>query len=297
MMLARLLIVGCSSVAWVCAFEYTPFPVPGTEGADAAPIQPSITAGNGITLTIAQRRPATSSLSGGVEVIYERLVVACDAMDFSQSAVGGVGESVLDHGRVSSGPKGPTPDRVRFDSRGTRIPTIGFRGLLTPASALLERLPAVAPAAPQGAGPTAATRVTYRLVMHQLGDWSGDLRGKGGEWMSFAGWGERAEVELDAAVLDRGLGQPRLRSIKLHGAADGKRRAELRRLGPAAGGAASATAAATPAVAAPAADITLLATWIHVQFDERGEASRVDVHDDVKATGNVADLFSPLSGQ
>src|SRR4051812_12853961 len=100
--------------------EIAPPPkVVGAIDPDAAPQLVTVSAGNGISLSIRSQQPTVSQLSGGVVIGYEKVRIAADAMDFSQSLFPGTSASVLDEGRIMPGAKGPTPDRVLFDTRET----------------------------------------------------------------------------------------------------------------------------------------------------------------------------------
>src|SRR2546429_7750646 len=45
----------------------------------------TISAPKGISVNIASDQPSTTSLAGGPKITYEKIVLAADAMDFSQS--------------------------------------------------------------------------------------------------------------------------------------------------------------------------------------------------------------------
>jgi hypothetical protein len=182
----------------------------------------TISAGNGMSLSIRSQQPTVSQLTGGVVLGYEKIKVAADAMDFSQSLFPGTSASVLDEGRMNPGPKGPTPDRVLFDTRETQLPRIGFHGTLTPASAHIRRLPSD-PALPKTA--------RYSVLLTALGDFSGSLLSHG-DWYPFEGWADHADVDLSAQVGEHGLGEWTIRTITLYGAEQPKRKAMLRRLNP-----------------------------------------------------------------
>jgi hypothetical protein len=153
---------------------------------------------------------------------YEKIRIAADAMDFSQSVFPGTTTGVLEEGRINPGAKGPTPDRVLFDTRETQLPRVGFRGTLTPASAHIRRLP------PDPATPKTAR---YRVLLTSLGDFSGSLLSHG-DWFPFEGWADHADLDLSAKVSERGLSEWTMRSITLFGSEQPKRKAMLRRLAP-----------------------------------------------------------------
>ncbi|MBA2481067.1 MAG: hypothetical protein H0V44_10410 [Planctomycetes bacterium] len=227
-----------------------------TEGVMAE--QLSISAGKGINISLASQKPSTSQLSGGVRLQYEHVVIASETLDFSQSEFADSTLSILSEGRLLAGPNGPTPERILFDTRETRLPRIGFRGMLNPIAAHITRKEPESP----------STRLAYfRILLVGLGEFSGDLRVKA-KWSPHEGWADQAIIEAVADVTDKGLSTPRLRSITFLGSEQPKRLAEIVRP---AQEVKSAGESGTPRVF----DMKALGSQITVQFNELGELSNI----------------------
>ncbi len=268
------------------AFEFTnpPKDVSGSEdGPDkvavAVPLV-TISAPKGISVNIASDQPSTTSLAGGPKITYEKIVLAADAMDFSQSTFPGTTTSVLDHGRILSGPDGPKPDRVILDTRLTELPRMGFHGLLTPVSAHITRLE------PEAKAPLVAH---YRILLTSLGDFSGDLR-NGSEWLPHEGWADHGEIDAIGEITENGLSNLRPHSITLYGSdKQGDkpiRKAVVRRLGQQVQG--------KQADAAGAKDKTVemqaFGSKIVVLFSDDGKLGNIMLGDDAEVTGDLMPL-------
>jgi hypothetical protein len=230
-------------------------PAPTAETAMAE--QLSISAGKGINISLTSQKPSTSQLSGGVRLQYEKVVVAGESLDFSQSEFADSKLSVLSEGRLLAGPNGPTPDRILFDTRESRMARVGFRGVLTPVAAHITRQEPEAP----------NTRLAaFRVLLVGLGAFSGDLRVKD-KWLPHEGWADHAVLEAVADVTEKGLANPRLRSITFFGSDQPKRLAEIMR---------PAQEVKTGGDSAVKAyDMKALGSQISVQFNEQGELSNI----------------------
>jgi hypothetical protein len=246
---------------------------------DAAAQLVTISAGNGMSLSIRSQQPTVSQLTGGVVLGYEKVKIAADAMDFVQSVFPGTATAILDEGRMNPGAKGPTPDRVLLDTRETQLPRIGFHGTLTPASAHILRLP------PDPALPKTAR---YRVLLTSLGDFSGSLLSHG-DWFPFEGWADHADVDLSAEVGDRGLGEWTIRTITLYGAEQPKRKAMLRRLNPPTLGPEPEAQSSVDRAKNAAAEVR--SSTIVISFLENGDS---DIHFGGDTEGNlIGDLLPP----
>ncbi len=239
-----------------------------------------------------------SKLFGGVDLTYEGAEVACDRLAYWQTALKGAKRSFLDHARIDSGPDGRDPDHVIFDSRKATLPQLGFRGLMTPVSVEVVRQPVepLPPAKPISAAtptpahapkppsadpvvagspaPVLATGlVPFRVLLHRLGDFSGELQTAEG-WAPYVGWADEAELVLVGDVVETGVAKPRFRSLVLtgHAAQDGqpRKRARLQRLKQP-----IADAAATKVLKAEAIDWAIESLTITVTFTPEGRLERV----------------------
>jgi hypothetical protein len=261
--LTRVLLAWPLAAALCAAETVPPKTTIGAIDPDAAPQLVTVTAGNGISLSIRSQQPTVSQLSGGVVIGYEKVRIAADAMDFSQSLFPGTSASVLDEGRMMPGPKGPTPDRVLFDTRETQLPRIGFRGALRPATAHIHRLP------PDASAPRTAH---FRVLLTALGEFSGSLRIHD-EWYPHEGWADHAEIDAYAQVTERGLGDWVPRTITLFGSDDPKRKAMIRRLAQPTMG--PEPLKPNPAERAKNVEAEVLSSTILVTFGENGDS---DIH-------------------
>ncbi|MBA3710141.1 MAG: hypothetical protein H0W83_15125 [Planctomycetes bacterium] len=220
--------------------------------------QLTISAGKGINISLASQKPSTSQLSGGVRLQYEKVIVAGESLDFSQSEFADSKLSVLSEGRLLGGPNGPTPDHVLFDTRETRLQRVGFRGLLSPIAAHITR---------QAPESVQARVASYRFLLVGLGPFAGELRMKN-KWLPHEGWADHAVMEACADVTEKGLANPRLRSITFFGSDNPKRRAEIMRLGQQMKSGADGTAG-------KAFDMKAFGSQITVQFNEQGDLSNI----------------------
>jgi hypothetical protein len=94
-----------------------------------------------------------------------------------------------------------------LDALATTLPDIGARIRLTPLAVRLRLV------TPHGAGALAH----YRLVLDEVGSFSGDVRDAPDAWHGYAGWARSAEIDLGVPVLDGRLGTPAIRRITFRG--------------------------------------------------------------------------------
>jgi hypothetical protein len=187
--------------------------------ADALPMPDfALEAGSGATLNFKADTP--NVFRGGVRLAWSGLLLHCDNLSFVRTPFAGSREPILAEANLGSGPQGPSEQErpiVVLDSTKATLPTIAFKGRLTPGSLHLTRL-ALDPKRPD--------EVRFSVTFAPLGDFSGQIRDEQG-WKTIAGWAERGEAELIAKVGPKGLVDPRFVSILLMGtspSAEGERR-------------------------------------------------------------------------
>jgi hypothetical protein len=209
--LAMLLVIGMASAGDAPVPQVPAPPVVPAESttaeaaaADAAgPVQPAlitISAGQGGVMSFNEKEP--TKLGGGVKLGYEQVEVLCDHLDYWQSKLPGAKRALLDHARFAPGPDAVDPEHVVFDTRRSRLPQVAFRGLMTPREVEVIR---------QALDPAAPTRAYFRVLLHQLGGFSGDLQTSDG-WAPHGGWAEEAELMVVGDVVPGGVatrGSPR----------------------------------------------------------------------------------------
>ncbi len=195
--------------------ETTPVPTPtpgdphaGPAAGEPARIQPglmTVNAGEGGTYSISDAVP--SKLRGGVEIGYENARIFCDHVDYWQSPLVGVRRSALDRAFFLNGEHAREPEHVIFDTRKCELPTIAFRGLMTPTDVEVRRQPF----------DEEQPKLAHFLVkMHHLGDFAGEMQTSNG-WAPYAGWAEEAEILMATDVVEAGLIKPRFEYVVLHG--------------------------------------------------------------------------------
>lgn len=185
-----------------------PAPTPAPPPSDL-PITSSMTAG-GMQMEVAATpgRPTVTHAIDGVLITYERITIAGDSLTSTSTPVPGSRTAMLDHARIDAGPKGPLPGRIRIDSSKTQLPEIGFRGVLTPASAFIDRLP-IDPATPN--------LLRYQVRLNDLGAFqgevkaSGDSAGHAGAWQPIAGWADHAVLTIAMPLTRSGTAADRRR--------------------------------------------------------------------------------------
>jgi hypothetical protein len=304
-----------------------PVPAGETKPADATPpirLQPaliSVSAKQGGMMSFNEQEP--SKLLGGVRLGYEEVFLLCDHVDYWQSKLLGVKRPALDHASIASGPEAEEPEHVVFDSRATKLPQISFRGVMRPRSveiirqpltaedqarlearrvrekaraetkgAVTSETPAVGKAGQGDAAPAEPpVLVRFRVLLHQFGDFAGDLKTTDG-WAPHFGWAEEAEVTVVCDVLPDGLGNPRFSAIDLTGrpagAGQDKRPARLgRKHIPVAG------AAVQKQLDAEAYDWWAESSHITVQFDDQGRVLRIKTGADYRGEGTPS-LDTPV---
>ena len=205
----------------------------------------TVSAGKGATISFSDQEP--SKLLGGVKIGYELAEVLCDHVHYWQSPLAGSKRSVLDHALFETGPDAYDPEHVIFDTRRSHLPGLSFRGLMTPARVEAVRQPLEPEpdnlkdfetprlgfwrALPPNLWPP--RQAVFRVQLHALGDFSGDLFTASG-WAPYAGWADETEMIIVADITPIGLANARFRTIVLDGRAerDGqpKKGAKLQRL-------------------------------------------------------------------
>ncbi len=239
--------------------------------------------------------------SGGATLTYEAITIAADSMDYTFTPYPGLKAGTLDHARLEPGPKGPLPDHIRIDSRASQLNEIGFRGLLTPVSAEVDRL---------GVDGAPAGMIRYQIRLDQLGDWDGMVRTQGDErselqapgankpaaaahpeWMPLAGWADHALLVMLVPVDKGTTGRRRLESAVFFGAPKG-RLAEVRMLDAPPPGT-EATAAENPKAAhpIPVERGAVLSDRLSLIFNADGTISHIDgineTRGDISALGQL----------
>ena len=186
------------------------------------PVLITVDAGQGGVISFKEKDPST--LLGGVRIGYEHVLVLCDHIEYWQRPLLGVKRTTLDHALIDQGPDSPEPGRVVFDSRASKLPQLAFRGIMQPAQVEIIRQPLKS---------EDKTHVNYRVLMHNLGAFSGDLQTTDG-WAPHAGWAEEVEILAIADIMPGGPANPRFIEVKLIGRPvshpEGKRLARLERL-------------------------------------------------------------------
>jgi hypothetical protein len=231
---------------------------------------------------------AENLLSGAVELRYEQVLLMCDTARWFFSRYPGTEINVLERCHVLSGPTGPKPNEVLFDSLASSLPKLGFRGRLTP-----QRIDAQRQAVPadETTTPGALGLVAHRAVFTGLGDFSGDLRTKSrdgqGEWKGVSGWATTVELLLLSDVTPKGVVNTRLRRLDFHGHPGDEstpaRVAEVHRYDHPIGGASGAELAKEkPAASTKVQKLGLI-------FDDAGQVAKVETVG--WSDGSAANLF------
>jgi len=180
--------------------------VPAPSDASALPPVAHMHAGS-MKMGFMSQHPALTEMINGASITYEKIIILADAINIADSYYPGTTVLTLEHGRISPGPHGPTPNRISFDTRQTQLPRAAFRGLLTPVSALIERQPF---------DPQHPLQVHFKVVMNDLGDFAGSFR-HGEEWIPYSGWADHCTIVTVADITARGLGVQRMESITFYG--------------------------------------------------------------------------------
>jgi hypothetical protein len=156
---------------------------------------------------VALKDGEANHLDGGVEAWYEQVHLQGQALEWTQTPLGGVGQAIIDGLRLTPGPDGFAADRVLVDSRASRLPMVGFRGLLTPQSIVVVRRPA---------DPLDPASARWTVTLAKPGYFAGELLTSGG-WAPHAGWAEEIEIEVVADVAGPAISNPRFATIHLLG--------------------------------------------------------------------------------
>ena len=273
----------------------TPVPIlppgepPPKKEPEAVNFQPaliSVEANGGGTMSLNEKEP--SKLFGGVKIGYEEARISLDHVDYWQSKLLGAKRLTLDHALLASGLAAEEPDHVVFDTRNCKLPQIAFRGLMKPREVEIIRQP-LNPAEPK--------HVRFRVLLHQLGDFAGDLQTSDG-WVPYFGWSEEAELFIIGDLVPAGIANPRFLALELKGraAANGvdKRSARLGRkhLDPALKK--PATKQPTEAIPAKSANLPDLDTydwWVEssnliLDFDDMGRVKGMKTGQDFRGKGD-----------
>ena len=196
----------------------------------------------------------------GFEALYQGIQVTGDHLSVLQTSIAGTQVSAPAEVKISAGPGGPTPNTVALDTRAATLPTIGFKGLLTPTEVQITRLP------PDPARPKA---VQWQVQLPETGAFAGQLRQET-EWAPFQGWAQQSELTLEGAVVGGRVTDIRVIRIKLMSrAAVGdlpQRYAELNKLK-------SHVVLATPDAPLTADQVAghVDAIWMMIDFDATGK--------------------------
>ncbi len=227
-------------------------------------------------------------LKGAVELRYEQILLLCDQTRFVQNLFPGTKVAILDWGEVTSGPTGPKPDQVIFDSLATSLAKMPLRTRMTPSRMRVDRVPT-----PEAYAPTPGSLglATFHAVLSDLYEFAGDSRTKDkdgqDEWKGLSGWAATVEAVLVGDVMPGGLANTRLRELRFHGHpgdADHPRKvAELYRYQRSIGGASGSDLVKEPI----AAHATGQEMW--VAFNDAGEV--VNYGTKGYATGSMAEVF------
>jgi len=196
-------------------------------GVETPPLQPPADAPffkSGSTATWSSDPTQPSTASGGVEARYEGIYLHCDHLSLQYAPLTGTTTTVPNVGGLQPGAAGPADNRVVLDTRRATAPTIGFRGLFTPASVAMQRL--IDASLPP-------MQVRYQIDLPDAGDFQGQLKTQDG-WSSFRGWADSIQLIIGAEVIGGSLTNMRVLKITLNGRpTDGgqtPRNAEINRL-------------------------------------------------------------------
>jgi hypothetical protein len=183
---------------------------PPKKESEAIVLQPaliSVDAKGGGSMSFNEKEP--SKLLGGVKIGYEEARVSFDHVDYWQSKLLGVTRLTLDHALLASGLAAEEPEHVIFDTRRCKLPQIAFRGLMKPREVEIIRQP-LDPADPK--------HVRFRVLLHNTGEFAGDLQ-TADAWAPYFGWSEETELFILADVLPAGIANPRFSLLEFHGRA------------------------------------------------------------------------------
>jgi hypothetical protein len=244
------------------------------------PVLITVDAGQGGVISFKDAEP--SKLLGGVRLGYEHILVLSDHIDYWQSLLPGVKRATLDHALIDQGPDSPEPGKVVFDSRASKLPQFGFRGIMQPAQVEIIRQPL---------NPEDKSHIVYRVLMHQVGAFSGDLQTTDG-WASHAGWAEEIQCLVFADIMPGGPANPRFTEVKLLGRSashpEGKRGARLERLKQA-----IPDPVAVKSLGAEYYDWWVQSSFITIVFDNQGRVESLKTGTDT-TSGGTPSLDTPV---
>lgn len=207
------------------AAEKDPNPKPGSSENPPLTLQPvlfTVEADGESLISFKESEP--TKLLGGVRLGYEEVKISCDHIHYWMSQLPGVKRATLDHALLDQGPDSAVPGKVVFDSRNSKLSQVGFRGLLQPKQVEVIRQPF---------NEEDPKHVKYHVLMHEVGDFSGDLQTADG-WVPHAGWAEEAQFILIADITEGGVANPRFSEVILSGRpadhAEGRKSARIERL-------------------------------------------------------------------
>jgi len=196
-------------------------------GVETPPLQapadaPFFRSGAQATWSSDPAQPTTAT--GGVEARYEGIYLHCDQLSLQYTLLAGSTANVPNEGTLQPGAAGPADNRVVLDTRNATAPTIGFRGLFTPAAVTMHRLTDAS---------LPPMHVSYQVDLPDAGDFQGQLKTQDG-WASFRGWAENIQLILGAEVVGGSLTNLRVLKITLNGRlgsdAHAQRNAEINRI-------------------------------------------------------------------
>ncbi|TVR15004.1 MAG: hypothetical protein EA401_03530 [Planctomycetota bacterium] len=156
---------------------------------------------------------APGSFSGGVTMLYERIRLQADRLEFWQRPLLDDDESAWPQ-RVLllPGDDGPEPNRVHLDSRYSDLPIVSFTGLLRPRRIVVDR-------APFSGEP--GELVLYRIVLEDVGHFRGELRLPDQGWRTVTGHAEHILIRLHAQRMSDGrMSEPMIESFHLFALGD-----------------------------------------------------------------------------
>jgi len=297
--------------------EPAPLKPPKAEPLRLQPALISVSAKQGGMMSFNDQEP--SKLLGGVRLGYEEAFVLCDHVHYWQSRLLGLKRPTLDHALITSGMDAEDPEHVVFDTSASKLPQLAFRGVMRPREVEIIRQPLTAqdqallearlardkakpPANPPANGdgkvdavpPEQPVLVRFRVLLHNLGDFSGDLQTTNG-WAPHFGWAEETEILVIGDLLPDGIGNPRFAAIDLLGRPAGngldKKPARLGRKHIALKG-----EAAKKELGAEAYDWWAESSRITVEFDDQGRVLRIKTGADYRGEGTPS-LDTPVQGQ
>lgn len=172
-----------------------------------------LSAGAGAALPFGTDEPVQGHLSGGVEFVLERLVVAGDRLDFALEPLAGR-QWLASAGLIAAS----SDQRVRIDTRRTAFESCNFRGVLGPKRCEIERVsPPIGASLNPDMGLQQRLEVRWMIRLFDPRPFRGFIRGEQQSWVPMSGQADLVTAEV-VADFDAGqLVNPRLALITLHG--------------------------------------------------------------------------------